>query len=181
MGSSFFAIAVLPSTLGIALAQFNPQQAVQQRQAQERADQQRRVEAGQREVLEQAQRRIARGQAEQQREIEERAEQRRRAELSVARTLETEQQEEEQRALVLRQQKSQLQQGRHTEAGVSPSLTYQEARSSPPSSDAAQPEFHGVLWRPIGIALMSSGILLALGRLIYLSFFNRSDSGVSSR
>ena len=179
--SSFFAIAVLRSTLGIALAQFNPQQAEQQRQAQERVDRQRRVEAGQREVLEQAQRRIARDQAEQQREIEDRAEQRRRAELNVARTLEKEQREEERWALILRQQKAQLQQHQPAEAKVSPSVTNREAPSSPPSSDAAEPEFQGAPWRPIGIALMSSAILLALGRLIYLSFFNRSDGDVSSR
>jgi len=175
LSSSFFAMSVLRSTLGIALAQFNPQQAQQQRQALERADQQRRVEAGQREELEKAQRRIARGQAEQQREIEERAEPRRRSELNVARTLETQQREEERQALVLRQQKAQLQQDRPAEARVSPSVTYQEARSSPPPSDAAEPESHGAPWRPIGIALMSSAILLALGRLIYLRVFNRSD------
>jgi len=181
MGPSFFAIAVLRATLGIALAQFNPQQAEQQRQAQERADRQRRVAAGQREVLEQAQRRIARDQAELQREIEERAEQRRRGELDVARTLEREQREEERRALILRQQKAQFQQDQPAEATVSPSVTYQEAPTPPPSSNAAEPEFQGAPWRPIGIALMLSAVLLALGRLIYLSFFDRSDADISSR
>jgi hypothetical protein len=178
---SFFAIAVLRSTFGVASAQSNPQQAAQQRQAQERAAQQRRVEAGQREALEQAQRRIARGQAEQQREIEQGAEQRRRAEFNVARTLEREQREEERQALILRQQNAQIQENQHAEAGIPPSVPYPETRNSPTSSDAAEPEFNGAPWRLTGIGLMSSGILLALGRLVYLNFFNRSDGDVSNR
>ena len=166
MGSSFFGIAIVQYTLGIALAQFNPQQ----------AEQQHRVETWQREVLEQAQRRIARAQADQQREIEESAEQRRRAELNVARTLETERREEERRALILRQQKAQLHQNQPADAAAASPAASQEARGSPASSDSAESEFHAPPWRFIGVGLMSCGILLALGRLIYLRLFNQSDA-----
>ena len=175
-GSSFFAMAVLQSTFGIALAQLNPQQAEQQRQAQQRAGQQRRVEAGQREVLEQAERRVARAQAEQQREIQERAEQQRRAELNVARTLEKERGEEERRALVLRQQKTELQPNQPAESAATSQVASAEARSLPPSSEVSKPEFHELPWRLIGIGLMSSGVLLALVRQLYLRFFNRSQA-----
>jgi hypothetical protein len=174
--SSFFAMAVLQSTFGVALAQLNPRQAEQQRQAQQRADQQRRVEAGRRDALEQAERRVARAQAEQQRKVQERAEQQRRAESNVARTLEKERREEERRALILRRQKTQLLQNQPAESAAGSPVTSLEARSQPPSSEASKSEFHELPWRPIGIGLMSSGVFLALGRLMYLRFFNRSQA-----
>jgi TolA-binding protein len=172
MISALILLVLLGFATVLALAQVNSPAAEQQRIFQE---QERRVQAEQRESIERVQRQIAHAQAEQQRELQERAVRQRRAEIDVARQIETQAVEEQRRALILRQHQAAAEMSRQQTAQYEtprpePSEPVQ-ANTAPMSS---RPKPSPFVFHLIGITLLASALALALGSWIRGRFVERS-------
>jgi hypothetical protein len=131
---AFLAVVLLPSGGLVSFAQSTSQPHEQQREAQRRLEQQRRLAVSQRRVLEEGERRIADIQANDVRVLQERADEQWRAEAEAARRRETEESEE---WLAVEQQREETVLQRQDQQNQEPGLS-QMAISFPHVALAAQ-------------------------------------------
>lgn len=163
--STTFAIALASGIPASAFFQSAPRQIEQQRQAQQ---QQRHLQAEQSESIERVQREIAHAQAEQQRESQAQADGQRRADMDVGRKIEAQQRDEQRRALILQQHQAaeeipQRSQQTTQNDKVQIETAAQENATVPTSADQFHPMLSPFAFHTIGIFLLATALLLALG------------------